>query len=278
MVSTCLSRVLLCFIFLIGPLAVGMQPDAPINAQQFLLVIKHDGSQGVARINGVPAHHFSSSLGQGSETDSVGSMSMFAKNGANVITVEARPEAAGHKASTEVSVIVNTGSFDDLNKSLFTQKIDGSGSATYTVVLQGVPQWAFLTGTAWSGDKNAVLAAVRALHKAYADRDFKTIEAVQKAGFDDLSAAMGEALGSYADLCADQRKLLKTAKLSPLDAQLTVESFYDGRLLVVSDKDGLAPIRLASAAVDKEGRPKETMATGQFWIYRDGKWSVIRTS
>src|SRR5271168_709618 len=111
MVSTHLSRVLLCVGLLVGPLAVGMQSDAPINAQQLLLVIKHDGSQGVARINGVPAHRFSSRLGEGLETDSVGSISMFAKNGANVITVEAHPDSAGHKVSTEVSVIVNTGSF-----------------------------------------------------------------------------------------------------------------------------------------------------------------------
>src|SRR5262249_12692074 len=152
------------------------------------------GSEGSVRVNGVPILFFSTdpSLGEGPATDSLGMFSTFAKNGPNVVTVEARPEKGQAKAATTLSAIVATGSLSDLDKPpLFKETIQGSGKAEKTIVLKNVPQWAFLQVQPFTGNKDDVLSAVRALHKNFADQNAKALQAAFKPMYNDLLPYMG---------------------------------------------------------------------------------------
>ncbi len=253
---------------------------APIDAKEALINIQHDGSEGDVRVNGVLILHFSSDpkLGNGSLTDSLGLFSTFATNGPNVVTVEARPEKGETKATTTFIAMVATGSLDDFDKPpLFKETIAGSGKSEKTIVLKNVPQWAFLKVQPYTGNKDDVLAAVRALHKAFVDHDAKALQAAFKPQYDDLLAYMGEAAVGTRDAFLQQMaEYARNPKVEPLPADLKVESGYGNRLFIVTSPGGKAPIHAASKQLAQDGKPKWLWDTGSYWIHRPDGWFVIR--
>src|ERR1039458_6324684 len=72
----------LAILFAVVPAAA---QNGAIEAKQALVIVQHYGSEGEVRVDGVPVLHFASDpiLGNGSLTDSLGSFSTFATNGAN---------------------------------------------------------------------------------------------------------------------------------------------------------------------------------------------------
>ena len=226
---------------LLGALPATAQTDA-IDAKQAVLILQHEGSEGQVRVNGVPILFFSSdaTLGNGPLTDSLGSFSTFAKNGPNIVTIEARPEKGQSEATTTVRAILATGSLEDFDRPpLFKETIAGSGKIEKTIVLKNVPEWAFLKVPPFTGNKEEVLAAVRALHKAFAGHDAKAVQAAFKPMYDDLLQFMGEAVvGSPAQFAAQMAMMASTAKVEPLPVDLKVESGYDDRLFVVTTASG----------------------------------------
>jgi hypothetical protein len=254
--------------------------SGPIDAKQAAIIIQHDGSEGDVRVNGVPVLHFApdKSLGDGPLTDSLGTFSTFATNGPNVVTVEARPEKGQAKATTTVSAIVATGSLSDFDKPpLFKETIEGSGKVEKTIVLKNVPQWAFLQVQPFTGNKDEVLDAVRALHKAFADHDAKALQVAFKPMYNDLLPYMGEAaVGTLEEFSQQMAELAKNSKVEPLPADLKVGSGYDSHLFFVTTPSGKAPIQAESKEVGQDGHAKWRMETGSYWIHRPDGWFVIR--
>ena len=252
---------------------------APIEAKQALVVIQHDGSEGDVRVNGVLILHFSSDpkLGK-SLSDSLGLFSTFATNGPNVVTVEARPEKGQTTATTTFIGMVATGSLEDFDKPpLFKETIAGSGKSEKTIVLKNVPQWAFLKVEPFTGNKDDVLAAVRALHKAFVDHDAKALQATLKPMYNDLVAYTGEGpVGTQAEFSQQMAEYARTLKVEPLPADLKVESGYGNRLFVVLSPSGKAPIQAASKELAQDGKPKWRWEIGSYWIHRPDGWFVIR--
>lgn len=254
------------------------QSDA-IDAKQAVLVIQHDGSEGQVRVNGVPMHFFSSrAVGEsGPLTDSLGMFAAFAQNGANAVTVEARPEKGQANATTTVSAFIATGSISDLEKPLFKEVIKGTDKTERTITLKNVPQWAFLKVQPFTGSKDDVLVAVRKLHKAFTDHDAATVQAMLRPMYDDLAANMGEAsVGSLEDFSRQMQEFATGAKVEPLPSDLKVESGYDNRLFVVLTSAGRMPIQASSKQLGKDGKPEWTLETGSYWIHRPDGWFVIR--
>lgn len=264
---------------LCGVLPAIAQTDA-IEAKQAVVILQHDGSAGQLRVNGVPILFFSSkdSVGKGPITDSLGTFSTFAKNGPNIVTVEAQPEKGQAQASTTLSAMVATGSLSDLDKPpLFKETISGAGKAEKTIVLKNVPQWAFLEVQPFAGNKDDVLSAVRALHKAFADHDAKALQVAFKPMYNDLFPYVGEAaMGSPADFASQMTELATNSKVGALPADLKVESGYGDRLFVVTGASGKAPIQAASKQLAEDGHPQWTMETGVYWIHRSDGWFLIR--
>ncbi len=274
-------RLRLAFAFLValfGVLSAIAQTDA-IDAKQAVIIVQHRGSEGQVRVNGIPILFFASNptLGDGPLTNSLGTFATFAKNGPNVVTVDAVPEKGQTEATTTISAIVATGSLDDFDKPpLFKETITGSGKAEKTIVLKNVPEWAFLKVQPFTGNKDDVLVAVRALLKAFAGHDAKAVQAAFKPMYDDLLPYFGAAvIGSPAQFARQMSEMAATAIVQPLPADLKVESGYGDRLFVVTTASGKAPIRAASKP-SKGGQPELTMETGSYWIHRPDGWFLIR--
>jgi hypothetical protein len=255
-------------------------PETAIDARKLVVMVLHNRAVGVVKLNGVPVKRFDSSAAREGMmvTDSIGTLSLYAQDGANAFTIEVRPSRPGDEIETECRMIIATGSFEDLEKPpLFQQKIKGSGTIAHNLLLRNVPHWAFQDAEPWRGDKQDVLTAVRALHKAFADRDMKSISAGLRPMFDEMSAVMGPGMGSFDEGMGEMQKMLKTAKVDALPADLSVESFYGDRLMVVSRKDGGPPIRITAAKIDQDtGRPEVLLESGAYWTRRDSRWVLIR--
>ena len=174
--------------------------------------------------------------------------------------------------------MVATGSLEDFDKPpLFKETIEGSGKSEKTIVLKNVPQWAFLQAQPFTGNKDDVLAAVRALHKAFVEHDAKALQATLQPMYNDLLAYMGEAVvGTQAEFSQQMAEYARTSKVEPLPADLKVESGYDNRLFVVTNSSGKAPIQAASKELAQDGKPKWLWEIGSYWIHRPDGWFVIR--
>lgn len=264
-------------VFAVALPALG-QSDA-IDAKQAVLIVQHDGSQGQVFVNGVPMHFFSSkAVGEkGPLTDSLGMFSAFAKDGPNVVIVEASPEKGQTDATTTVSAFVATGSPSDLEKPVFKEAIAGSGKIEKTIILKNVPQWAFLKVQPFSGNKDDVLDAVRKLHKSFVDHDAATVQALMRPMYDDLVAYMGEeSVGTSKEFAKQMEEMADGSKVQPLPSDLKVESGYDNRLFVVTTASGEAPIQMSSKQLSQDGKPQWTFDTGSYWIHRPDGWFIIR--
>jgi len=261
--------------FLLTTAALAAEQISIQPMRDIVVVVAHDRSNCVIRLNGIPIQRLDLKRlpGSGVPTATI-SLGLWAIEGDNVVTVAAEPAEKPEDAHTDVKLLVATGSMDDFDKKpLFAQKISGAGTATTKIALTGVPHWIFNDAEHFTGDKAELLAAVKALHQAYADKDFKTVDALSKAVIDDLS----KVYGPLDAMVEDGHKFAATAKLAPWTDQLTVESALDNRVFVVSRAGGRAPIELASPEVDPDTKmPKDLVETGKFWIKLNGKWSVVR--
>jgi hypothetical protein len=130
-----------------------------------------------------------------------------------------------------------------------------------------VPHWGWLDAEQWTGDDQALLAAVSALHAAFAKGNVKAIIAAYKPFADDMKPYMGPIAES------DFAEPLKGGTVQALPTDLKVESFYDHRLFVVHTSDGAPPIRVDNEAVVK-GMP--ALEAGEYWIRKGGQWQIIR--
>ena len=133
-----------------------------------------------------------------------------------------------------------------------------------------MPRWGWFTADPWTGDDKALLAAVAALHAAYAKGDVKTIIALYQPFEDDLKPYAGSVLEGAAEGLAGT---LKGATVAPLPTSPRVERFYGNRLFVVEGPDAAPPIVVTNESV-VQGQP--VLQSGQFWIRKQGKWWIIR--
>jgi len=243
--------------------------------RDIVVIVEHDKANCVITLNGIPIQRLDMAQlpGAGPPTATI-SLGLWAIEGDNVVTVAAEPAGKPDEAETDVKLMVATGGFDDFDKPpLFHQKIAGGGTATTTIALTGVPHWIFNDAEPFTGDRAELLATVKALHQAYADKDFKTVDAISKAVIDDLT----KVYGPMDEMIEDGHKFAATAKLTPWSDRLTVESALGNRVFVVSRAGGRAPVELASPEIDPDTKlPKEFVETGKFWIKLGGKWSVVR--
>jgi hypothetical protein len=246
--------VISCLILLLSGTAGALAVE-PANITANVI---HDQSRGVLRVNGVPVHRFSGTppADSGPLTDAVG-IGQWLVGGGNVVELEADGSAG---KETQLVIVAAPDS-----PNLYEAKIEGSGKTSYELALKDVPRWGWFAAEAWTGGDKDLLAAVAALHAAYAKGDAKTIVALYRPFADDMKPYAGDVLAGAEEGLAEG---LKTAKVAPLPAELIVTAFYGNRLFVVAAPDGSAPIQVTNG--------ESTLEAGRFWIRKDGKWQIIR--
>jgi hypothetical protein len=252
--------------------------QAAHDAQKSVLNVIYTGTEGTVRLNGVPLESFGKhdSGGDGPRTLSA-ALGEYAINGVNTFTVDARPVRQAQASSTEAILIEGGTSLEEMDRGLqhplFRQKMAGAAAIQHSVALRNAPHHVYDNATPWQGDPNAVLEAVRGLHKAFVDRDMKSVAASLRPQYENTREA--DRMDSFDHMMREFEQNLKRSKVASLPARLKVERFLDGRLLRVSGEDGAAPIQAASAQVGGDGRPELLLEFGALWCYRQGAWIPV---
>lgn len=251
-------RIVLALAILLLSTSLATAADDPPT--RWMLAVASDRADGVTLVNGVPIHRFAKS-GSGKENLSTASLPLapWLVNGRNVIEVRIAKVAPGGKVGTQF--VKSEAQFRDGT----LEFVETPLTVAFEAAAEGLPRWRFLDAEPIGQDEAGLRKAVAALHAAVAKADTKTMMAVRKPYFDDLTRIYG---APPPDLEKQLAAELKQGKLRPLPAKLTVSTAHDGKVAIVETAEGTAPIR----ADAKDGH----MELGQYWSKLDGKWLLIR--
>jgi hypothetical protein len=234
--------------------------SAPAAAQHmphnYTINVDPENAEGRILVNGVPIQRFGGADDMGL---AVGT-GMWMVDGENTVVIETRPKAG--KATTRITILKSMAEPPVLEKT-----IEGAGTAEWKVSATGMPRWSWFAAETYQGDPKELLAAVAALHAAYAKQDLPTIYAMRQASDDDFTIVAGPLTDAEKQ---QEREFLQRGRLAPLAARLTVTPYADGKLVTVESDDGLAPIVIAVPDTPIKSE------IARYWIKKDGRWQVVR--
>jgi hypothetical protein len=239
-------------------LTTGAARAQPEGAARWTIAVAADKADDVVLANGAPIHRFAKVESKdGLSTASI-PLAPWLVNGRNTIEVRVDRLAPGGEVKAKLAKSEDDG-FGGW------RPVAAGQAATFEEQADGLPRWRFLDAEPMGADEAGLRKAVAALHAAAAKRDVKTMLAIGKPYFDDLSKIYGAPPPGYErELAAE----LKKAKLRPLPAELRISTAHDGKLAIVETLGGEAPIR----AEARDGH----MDLGRYWAKLDGQWRTVR--
>jgi hypothetical protein len=269
--SVSLRIAVLAAAVLIAAPAMTDPPPQPVS-----LNVNAIGAQGVVRVNGVPVHYFKeggpkvSKTGAGTFTNASPTLFvstaylLLCTNGDNKISVEA--QTTDPKGEVQLTLVKSMN-----EPPLFDQKLKHSGTLNYSLPQSGLPQWTWIKADAVTDGKSELLKTVAAYQQAFVKKDIATIDAFERSYFDNVLKMQAMPPEALKEAQNEEAKDIRSAKLQPLSApdSLLAESYLNGRLYVVTDKNHNAPVMLVSP-----GTPPWGM--GEYWSRIDGKWYVVK--
>lgn len=226
------------------------------------------GADAVFKVNGVPQTYLKH-LGQKGD-DSPKNISgtgyaLLCKNGENKIEVEA--------TITDPKGYVAMSAYRDFDQpKLYEQKLTKSGTLIYTLNVNDFPEWSWTKADSVTDGKSDLLKALGEYQQAFVKKDAARIEAFEKPLYDDVIRTGMMQPEMLKELSKQRAEQLRTLKLRPFPAtaDLAVQSYMDGKLYVVTDKDHQAPVRQQLG-----NDPGMTNDSGKYWSRIGGKWYVV---
>lgn len=212
-------------------------------------------------MNGIPVTTFDSAF-----STSGNPQQMFTRNGDNLISVEVVIAESG--GTMEVAF------YDAMQSILKKQKLTKSGMVNYTLRSAGYPDWAWVNADKVVDGKTEVLKAVAGLHALLVRKDGDGFNKLRRPLLDDRAKLRPdlseEELREVRERTEDSWvERLAIAKVSDLPSDLSVESFEDGRLWVVTRPDQKAPVQINATEGSVE-------SVGQHWSRFNGEWKMVR--
>lgn len=151
---------------------------------------------------------------------------------------------------------------------LLTSVIENKTLKTYYVKADELPVWGWQKGEEAFHDENEIKQAVFKLHSAFKKRNIKQIRETEKFLFEDMEALTGR---EGLERRQYRGEIILKGEAEPL-GQLRIIPYADGKVVRVTNKDGLAPIRVYF----RYGNGGKIILTGQYWSKINGQWYVVR--
>jgi hypothetical protein len=139
---------------------------------------------------------------------------------------------------------------------------------TYFIQASELPEWGWSKGKADFHDIREIKAAVYKLHSAFKKKNISAIRETEKFLFDDMERLTGR---EGLERRQYRGEIILKGEPEPL-GQLRVIPYADGKVVRVTNKDGLAPIRVYF----RYGNGGKIILTGQYWSKINGQWYVVR--
>ena len=156
----------------------------------------------------------------------------------------------------------------DLKKRPPLKTGDNDTPQTYYIQASELPEWGWSKGKTDFHDISEIKAAIYKLHSAFKKRNIAAIRETEKFLFDDMERLTGR---EGLERRQYRGEIILKGEPEPL-GQLRVIPYADGKVVRVTNKDGLAPIRVYF----RYGNGGKIILTGQYWSKINGQWYVVR--
>ena len=231
--------------------------------------------QGHILLNGISIANYQ--LGE-TKRKSVVSLTPWLKNGENKLQIsinKINPKQELDAASLKIELQFQPKLGEITKKEIFSEKgqlltsvIENKTLKTYYVKADELPVWGWQKGEEAFHDENEIKQAVFKLHSAFKKRNIKQIRETEKFLFEDMEALTGR---EGLERRQYRGEIILKGEAEPL-GQLRIIPYADGKVVRVTNKDGLAPIRVYF----RYGNGGKIILTGQYWSKINGQWYVVR--
>lgn len=231
--------------------------------------------QGHILLNGISIANYQ--LGE-NKRKSVVSLTPWLKNGENKLQIsinKINPKQELDAASLKIELQFQPKLGEISKKEIFSEKgqlltsvIENKTLKTYYVKADELPVWGWQKGEEAFHDENEIKQAVFKLHSAFKKRNIKQIRETEKFLFEDMEALTGR---EGLERRQYRGEIILKGEAEPLE-QLRIIPYADGKVVRVTNKDGLAPIRVYF----RYGNGGKIILTGQYWSKINGQWYVVR--
>lgn len=231
--------------------------------------------QGHILLNGISIANYQ--LGE-NKRKSVVSLTPWLKNGENKLQISINklsPKQELDAASLKIELQFQPKLGEITKKEIFSEKgqrltsvIENKTLKTYYVKADELPVWGWQMGEEAFHDENEIKQAVFKLHSAFKKRNIKQIRETEKFLFEDMEALTGR---EGLERRQYRGEIILKGEAEPL-GQLRIIPYADGKVVRVTNKDGLAPIRVYF----RYGNGGKIILTGQYWSKINGQWYVVR--
>lgn len=231
--------------------------------------------QGHILLNGISIANYK--LGE-NKRKSVVSLTPWLKNGENKLQISINklsPKQELDEASLKIELQFQPKLGEISKKEIFSEKgqlltsvIENKTLKTYYVKADELPVWGWQKGEEAFHDENEIKQAVFKLHSAFKKRNIKQIRETENFLFEDMEALTGR---EGLERRQYRGEIILKGETEPL-GQLRIIPYADGKVVRVTNKDGLAPIRVYF----RYGNGGKIILTGQYWSKINGQWYVVR--
>ncbi len=239
------------------------------------LELEGQNIQGHILLNGISIANYR--LGESKRT-SIISLTPWLKNGENKLQISINkisPQLDLDTASLNGELQFQPKVGEITKKQIFKadgqslkKAIEAKALKTFYVTATELPEWGWQKGEEAFHDMNELKQAVYKLHHSFKKRNIKEIREIEKYLFKDM-----EKLTGREGLERRQYRGEIILKGTPETlGQLRIIPYADGKIVKVTNKDGLAPIRVYF----RYGNGGKVILTGQYWSKIDGQWFVVR--
>lgn len=257
---------------LVAAFSVYMKPKDPNDQRPnsfplHNLHIKGQNSTGSISLNGIPIANYK--LGQEKRL-SIISLTPWLKNGENKLQISNYETVQNKQQKLKFQLEKQPKVGAPILKEI-TQAAENPKSAntiTTYIAAKELPRWSWQEGKTEFHDETEIKAAIVKLHRAFKDKNIKKIREIEKPLFKDMEQLTGR---EGLERRQYRAEIIIKGETEPL-GKLIIMPFADGKVVRVTNKDGLAPIRVYF----RYGNGGKVILTGQYWSKINGQWFVVR--
>ena len=257
---------------LVAAFSVYMKPKDPQNQHPNPLPLHNlhlhgQNISGLISLNGIPIANYK--LGK-EKRKTIISLTPWLINGENKLVFSIYKTAQNNsqllKAQLEKQPKVGATIIKEIT--LGTKGTDAASPITVFLAAKDLQEWSWQKGKAGFHDESEIKAAIFKLHRAFKDQNIKKIREFEKPLFNDMEQITGR---EGLERRRYRAEIIIKGETEPL-GKLIIMPFADGKVVRVTNKDGLAPIRVYF----RYGNGGKVILTGQYWSKIDGQWRVVR--
>ena len=257
---------------LVAAFSVYMKPKDPQHQRPnpfplHNLHLQGQNISGLINLNGIPIANFK--LGK-EKRETIISLTPWLINGENKLKISNYYSTDNTPQHLKIQLEKQPKIGEPILKNIPTKPQSQKPSYAISTYIRAkeLPEWSWQKAKADFHDESEIKAAIYKLHRAFKEKNIKKTREIEKPLFNDMEKLTGR---EGLERRQYRAEIIIKGETEPL-GKLIIMPFADGKVVRVTNKDGLAPIRVYF----RYGNGGKVILTGQYWSKLDGQWFVVR--